>query len=92
MKNHIEILKYYEQIEKTDVTLLVDKSEIFRYVSKTSIHSEVTDWAYGEDGRLLWALVAEEVYHCEDPFSPPEKLRRRRCLVHRRHDVKILHT
>ena len=39
---------------------------------------QVTDWAYGEDGRLLWALVAEEVYHCEDPFSPPEKLRRRR--------------
>ena len=48
MKNHIEILKYYEQIEKNDITLLEDKSEMFPYVSKTSIHSEVTDWAYGE--------------------------------------------
>lgn len=45
MKN--DILKYYEEIEKTDITLLADKSEFFSYVSKTSIHSEITDWAYG---------------------------------------------
>ncbi len=43
-----KILSYYEQIEKTNIDLMVDKNEIFPYVSKTSIHSEVTDWAYGE--------------------------------------------
>ena len=39
---------------------------------------QVTDWAYGEDGRLLWALIAEEEYSCADPFSPPHRVRRRR--------------
>ncbi|MBO5667971.1 MAG: hypothetical protein J6S43_02485 [Lentisphaeria bacterium] len=39
---------------------------------------QVVDWAYGEDGKLLWALVAEEQYCCEDPFSPPVRVRRRR--------------
>ncbi|MBQ9786597.1 MAG: hypothetical protein IJW33_00310 [Lentisphaeria bacterium] len=38
----------------------------------------VTDWAYGEDGRLLWALIAEEEYCCSDPFTPAKKIRRRR--------------
>lgn len=39
---------------------------------------QVTDWAYGDDGRLLWALTAEEEYCCSDPFQPPVKVRRRR--------------
>lgn len=46
MKN--KILSYYEQIEKTDIALLADPGEWFSYVSKTSLHSEVTDWAYGD--------------------------------------------
>ena len=43
-----QILNYFEDISKSNIDLLVDDSEKFRYVSKTSIHSEVTDWAYGE--------------------------------------------
>ena len=39
---------------------------------------QVTDWAYGSDGKLLWALVAEEETISFDPFSPPEKIKRRR--------------
>lgn len=39
---------------------------------------QVTDWAFGSDGRLLWAVTAEEEYINNDPFSPPVKLRRRR--------------
>ncbi|MBE6390335.1 MAG: hypothetical protein E7043_09230 [Lentisphaerae bacterium] len=39
---------------------------------------QVVDWAYGEDGKLLWALVAEELYCCDDPFSPPVRVKRRR--------------
>ncbi|MBR7155937.1 MAG: hypothetical protein IKD22_03795 [Lentisphaeria bacterium] len=39
---------------------------------------QVVDWAYGSDGRLLWALLAEEEYCAADPFRPPVKIRRRR--------------
>ncbi|MBQ8254868.1 MAG: beta-galactosidase trimerization domain-containing protein [Clostridia bacterium] len=46
MKN--DKLRYYEQIEKTGIDILAFENEKFSYVSKTSIHSEVTDWAYGE--------------------------------------------
>ena len=44
----MEKLKYYEQIEKVKISLSVRKEDLFSYASKTSIHSEVTDWAYGE--------------------------------------------
>ena len=38
----------------------------------------VVDWAYGSDGRLMWALVEEKVCCAADPFAPPvAKLRRR---------------
>lgn len=39
---------------------------------------QVTDWAYAPDGKLLWALTAEEEFVNADPYSPPVKLRRRR--------------
>ena len=39
---------------------------------------QVVDWAYGPDGRLLWALTMEEDIVNQDPFSPPVKIRRRR--------------
>ena len=38
----------------------------------------VVDWAMGDDGRLLWALIAEDETLADDPFSPPVKIRRRR--------------
>lgn len=46
--NTMNNLKYYEQIEQTKISLLVKREDLFSYASKTSIHSEVTDWAYGE--------------------------------------------
>jgi hypothetical protein len=39
---------------------------------------EVTDWAYGSDGKLLWAIVAEEEYCNADPFAVPTVRRCRR--------------
>jgi len=39
---------------------------------------EVTDWAVGDDGRLEWAIVAEEVVEKSDPFKAPRRFRRRR--------------
>ena len=39
---------------------------------------EVTDWAYGGDGQLLWAIVAEDAVNKLDPFSPPIRRRYRR--------------
>ncbi|MBP5466055.1 MAG: hypothetical protein J6Y43_00625, partial [Clostridia bacterium] len=58
-----EILDLYENIKKTEIELNVNKAEMFNYVSKTSIHSIVTEWAYGlplerscvdiSDGRVL---------------------------------------
>ena len=42
---------------------------------------QVTDWSYAPDGRLLWAVCAEEELLNRDPFSPPVKLRRRRLFT-----------
>jgi len=39
---------------------------------------DVTDWAFGEDGRLQWAIVADEPVDKSDPFRPPRRFRRRR--------------
>ena len=38
---------------------------------------EITDWALGDDGRLLWAIVAEETLDKCDPFRPARRRRRR---------------
>ncbi len=38
----------------------------------------VPDYAYGSDGRLLWALVEEQVTLNDDPFKPAMIRRRRR--------------
>jgi len=42
---------------------------------------QVTDWAYGKDGKLLWAICTEEELLNRDPFSPPVKLCRRRLFT-----------
>ena len=39
---------------------------------------DVTDWAEGDDGRLLWAIVAEESVEKSDPFLAARRIRRRR--------------
>ena len=39
---------------------------------------EVTDWALGADGRLEWAIVADETVEKSDPFKPARRFRRRR--------------
>ena len=39
---------------------------------------EVTDWAFGADGRLEWAIVADETVEKSDPFRPARRFRRRR--------------
>ncbi|MBR2626201.1 MAG: hypothetical protein IKD23_07395 [Lentisphaeria bacterium] len=39
---------------------------------------QVVDWSTGADGKLLWALVAEEEIDSSDPFAPPVRHRRRR--------------
>lgn len=40
----------------------------------------VTDWAYGDDGRLLWVLLKENVFDNSDPFSMPRRYSRRRLI------------
>ena len=39
---------------------------------------KVTDWAYGGDGRLLWAIVVEDAEDKLDPFAQPVRRRLRR--------------
>ena len=39
---------YFEQIEKNVIDLSNYSKEFFPYLSKTSIHSDVTTWAYGD--------------------------------------------
>ena len=43
-----KILQYYEDIQENPVQLLVEKDRFFSYASHTSLHSFVTDWAYGK--------------------------------------------
>ncbi len=43
-----DTIRFYEDIEKTDIKLFGYENEKFSYVSKTSIHSGITDWAYGK--------------------------------------------
>lgn len=38
---------------------------------------EVPDWAFGSDGRLLWAVISQTVFDNRDPFSEPLVLPRR---------------
>lgn len=39
---------------------------------------DVTDWATGADGRLEWAIVADETVEKSDPFRPARRFRRRK--------------
>ena len=39
---------------------------------------EVSDWAYGSDGKLDWAVVDEVSFDRADPFVEPVKIHRRR--------------
>lgn len=41
---------------------------------------QVVDWAHGSDGKLLWLLLAEEVFDNGDPFAAPVRAVRRRLL------------
>lgn len=54
------------------------RNERLRPYARAISPLQVVDWAYGEDGKLLWALIAEEECVCPDPFTPPVRLRRRR--------------
>lgn len=59
-------------------TLERAKKERLRPYVRTLSPLQVTDWAYGNDGKLLWALTAENEFLNSDPFRAPVKLRRRR--------------
>lgn len=39
---------YFEQIKKISIDLSQYKNDMFLYASKTSLHSDVTTWAYGD--------------------------------------------
>ncbi len=39
---------------------------------------EVVDWAWGEDGKLLWVLIEEKVFDNSNVFAEPKTFRRRR--------------
>jgi hypothetical protein len=54
------------------------KNERLRPYARALSPLHVVDWAFGGDGKLLWALVAEEEFSGSDPFSPPVRVKRRR--------------
>lgn len=39
---------------------------------------DVVDWAYGADGRLLWAIVQEFILDKSDPLQEPKEIEQRR--------------
>ena len=59
-------------------TLEEAKKERLRPYARALSPLQVVDWAYGSDGKLLWALIAEEEMICADPFAPPVRVKRRR--------------
>ena len=61
-----------------DPTVEQAKQERLRPYVRALPPFQVADWAYGADGRLLWAITSEEEINAADPFSLPEKHRRRR--------------
>lgn len=64
------------------VTLERAKRERLRPFVRALSPFAVTDWAYAADGRLAWAIVAEEEFRNADPFTPPERIRR--CRLYER--------
>ena len=59
-------------------TLEEAKKERLRPYARALSPLTVVDWAYGDDGKLLWALIAEDDLCCSDPFTPPVRIKRRR--------------
>ncbi|MBE6356362.1 MAG: hypothetical protein E7058_04520 [Lentisphaerae bacterium] len=59
-------------------TIQQAKEKRLRPYAKALSPLQVTDWAVGDDGKLLWALIAEEELICSDPFTPPVRVKRRR--------------
>ncbi|MDD4818166.1 MAG: hypothetical protein PHI85_09375 [Victivallaceae bacterium] len=60
------------------VTLERREKEKLRPYARALSPLAVPDYAVGEDGRLLWAIVEENTLSSADPFLPPRELRRRR--------------
>ena len=61
-----------------EVTLARREREKLRPYVRALSPLAVPDYATGEDGQLLWAIVEENTIASSDPFSPPRELRRRR--------------
>ena len=66
------------------VDLERSKRERLRPYCRAVSPLNVVDWACGSDGRLLWALVEEELFENQDPFSPGKNIIRRRLLERER--------
>lgn len=52
------------------------KSEQLRPYCRALPPFDVTDWSYGDDGRLQWAVVNERLYCNDDPFADAFHVRR----------------
>ncbi len=61
-----------------EVTLARREREKLRPYVRALSPLAVPDYATGDDGQLLWAIVEENTIASSDPFSPPRELRRRR--------------
>ncbi|MCQ2377603.1 MAG: hypothetical protein MJ016_00120 [Victivallaceae bacterium] len=63
-----------------EVSLRRAAEERLRPYVRTLSALDVTDWAYGADGKLLWALISEEAVDHSDPFSSEVRRERMRLL------------
>ena len=73
-----QILRYYEDIQEIPVRFMVNDERVFSYASHTSLHSFVTDWAYGKvvERKCIDISGGEEVF--AEAFADDEN--RRYCL------------
>ena len=54
------------------------RSEQLRPYCRAVSPFDVTDWSYGEDGKLQWAIISERLYCNDDPFADAFSVRRAR--------------
>lgn len=57
------------------------RKERIRPFAKALSPLEAVDYAYGNDGKLDWLIVEEDVLQKENPFEPEYKIRRRKLFT-----------
>ena len=65
---------YFDGVKSLEET----RKERLRPFCRAVSPFDITDWSYGEDGKLQWAVINEHIYRNDDPFADASHIRRAR--------------